>query len=135
MIKLTDGNCFGNQSLTPLFFSFDEIDIERAKAICRSCSAIYRCRAYAQDNNIDIGVWGGLSEVDRRKARERNFPTLLEELHSIFSPQSTPHDTNRLESESLFSPSHMSFQQSHTPLVSCPPLAFQPSCYTFDIAS
>lgn len=42
-----------------------------AKDICRACTSIDDCRSYALANNERYGVWGGLSEHDRRRLRRR----------------------------------------------------------------
>lgn len=41
-----------------------------AKAICRGCPAIRVCREYALAEGEMYGVWGGLSEADRRVVLE-----------------------------------------------------------------
>ncbi len=38
----------------------------RAKAICRTCGVREECLAYALDIAEPHGIWGGLSEVERR---------------------------------------------------------------------
>jgi len=38
---------------------------ERAKAICRGCSVLIRCREYALAAREPYGVWGGLGEQER----------------------------------------------------------------------
>ena len=40
--------------------------IEEAKAVCRTCKVIDACLKCALDTNQDYGVWGGLSEDERR---------------------------------------------------------------------
>lgn len=42
---------------------------ERAKAVCRRCKVITQCLAWAQATGQDAGVWGGLSEDERRTLR------------------------------------------------------------------
>lgn len=41
-------------------------EIEYAKAFCRPCPVIDRCRAWALDTRELLGVWGGLDEEERR---------------------------------------------------------------------
>ncbi|MGH8895495.1 MAG: WhiB family transcriptional regulator [Egibacteraceae bacterium] len=43
--------------------------IEQAKAVCRSCPVITECLDWALETNQDAGVWGGLSEDERRTLR------------------------------------------------------------------
>ena len=45
--------------------------IERAKAVCASCSVTEMCLQYAMDTNQDYGVWGGLNEDERRTLKRR----------------------------------------------------------------
>ncbi|WP_405719790.1 WhiB family transcriptional regulator [Streptomyces sp. NBC_01537] len=44
--------------------------IEEAKAVCRRCPVMQECRQWALETGQDAGVWGGLSE-DERRARKR----------------------------------------------------------------
>ncbi len=37
-----------------------------AKAVCRHCPVILQCLADALDNRCEFGVWGGLTERERR---------------------------------------------------------------------
>ena len=48
-----------NGIYTPLFFSEDPIDIDRARVICRSCSIRRICLQGALDREEACGVWGG----------------------------------------------------------------------------
>jgi len=41
------------------------------KKICNSCPVQYECLEYALDNGEAFGVWGGLSEQERRLLRRR----------------------------------------------------------------
>ena len=43
-----------------------------AKRICRSCPVKYECLADALDNRIEFGVWGGMTERDRRAILRRH---------------------------------------------------------------
>jgi len=42
-----------------------------AKKICSSCEVRTRCLEYALENDERFGIWGGLSERERRKLRKR----------------------------------------------------------------
>ena len=42
-----------------------------AKAVCRTCSVQTVCLQWALDNNQDSGVWGGMSEEERRSLKRR----------------------------------------------------------------
>ena len=45
--------------------------IEQAKLICSACSVRDVCLAWAMEHNQDAGVWGGLSEDERRSLKRR----------------------------------------------------------------
>jgi WhiB family redox-sensing transcriptional regulator len=47
------------------------LQIREAKAVCRGCPAMERCAEYALDRRITDGVWGGLSEDERRSILRR----------------------------------------------------------------
>lgn len=47
------------------------LQIEEAKAVCRRCPVIEQCLQWALESGQDEGVWGGLSEADRRNMRRR----------------------------------------------------------------
>ncbi|PPG20557.1 WhiB family transcriptional regulator [Rathayibacter toxicus] len=42
-----------------------------AKKICSSCEVRAQCLEYALENDERFGIWGGLSERERRKLRRR----------------------------------------------------------------
>ncbi|MGH3437914.1 MAG: WhiB family transcriptional regulator [Sciscionella sp.] len=46
----------------------------RAKAICRTCPVLVRCREHALNVQEAYGIWGGLGENERREiiARRRH---------------------------------------------------------------
>ncbi|QPK83392.1 WhiB family transcriptional regulator [Corynebacterium qintianiae] len=44
----------------------------KAAAICRRCPVQMECRADALDNRIEFGVWGGLTERQRRAVLRQN---------------------------------------------------------------
>jgi WhiB family transcriptional regulator, redox-sensing transcriptional regulator len=46
--------------------------IEQAKSVCRECGVATQCLEYAIKENQDTGVWGGLSE-DERKSLKRKY--------------------------------------------------------------
>jgi len=45
--------------------------IDRAKSVCSHCPVTEYCLQYALDTNQDSGVWGGLSEDERRALKRR----------------------------------------------------------------
>lgn len=71
----------GNGTLTHLFFSDDEFDIARAKAICAKCGLAEPCLTGALDRAEPFGVWGGsllvdgiIVEVKRGRGRPPKHP-------------------------------------------------------------
>lgn len=40
-----------------------------AKRVCRSCEVRSECLAYALENDERFGIWGGLSERERRRLK------------------------------------------------------------------
>jgi WhiB family redox-sensing transcriptional regulator len=47
------------------------LQIDQAKAICRRCPVAEPCIAWALETGQDSGVWGGLSEDERRALKRR----------------------------------------------------------------
>ena len=48
------------------------MQIEEAKAVCRRCAVVDECLRWALETGQDAGVWGGLSEDERRALKRRN---------------------------------------------------------------
>ncbi|GAF50158.1 hypothetical protein RW1_094_01980 [Rhodococcus wratislaviensis NBRC 100605] len=38
----------------------------KAAALCRHCPVLTECGAYALDNRVEFGIWGGMTERQRR---------------------------------------------------------------------
>ncbi|MSV51451.1 MAG: WhiB family transcriptional regulator, partial [Actinobacteria bacterium] len=65
----------------------------RVKAICLGCTVRTECLADALDNNVEFGVWGGMTERERRALLRRrphvtSWRRLLETAQSEFERQS-----------------------------------------------
>jgi WhiB family redox-sensing transcriptional regulator len=45
--------------------------IEEAKAVCHRCPVVDTCLKWALENGQDAGVWGGMSEDERRALKRR----------------------------------------------------------------
>ncbi|MGV0101525.1 WhiB family transcriptional regulator [Streptomyces californicus] len=48
------------------------VQTEEAKAVCRACPVQAACLEWALENRQDSGIWGGLSENERRALKRRN---------------------------------------------------------------
>ena len=73
IIMLSAQRCSdGNGTLSYLFFSEEFVDIQRAKAICSTCTSKVDCLNGALERNEPWGVWGGeLLEEGRICATKR----------------------------------------------------------------
>lgn len=47
------------------------LQIEEAKAVCMRCPVREQCLEFALSSGQDAGVWGGLSEDERRSLKRR----------------------------------------------------------------
>lgn len=47
------------------------VQADEAKAVCRRCPVWGSCRSYALDTREPHGVWGGLTEAERRRILRR----------------------------------------------------------------
>jgi WhiB family redox-sensing transcriptional regulator len=45
--------------------------VAEAKAVCNTCPVLDPCQAWAVTHPCEVGVWGGLSEGERRAIRQR----------------------------------------------------------------
>lgn len=86
-------------------------DIEHAKSFCRTCPAVAPCLRWALDTNQQHGVWGGLSEAERRNLRRAATrrrrprvttprpaptPTLPDTLEELWAQRTRPLDGGHL---------------------------------------
>lgn len=63
----------------------------RAKSVCCGCSVRTECLADALDNRIEFGVWGGMTERERRALLRRrpdvvSWRRVLESARDAFGP-------------------------------------------------
>jgi WhiB family redox-sensing transcriptional regulator len=56
---------------TAIFFPDAEQDSAPAQAICATCPVRAACLEFALLTRQDDGVWGGLTETERRRVRRR----------------------------------------------------------------
>jgi WhiB family redox-sensing transcriptional regulator len=54
-----------------LFFPEKGGSTKDAKAVCKSCEVRAECLGYALDHGEAFGIWGGLSERERRRLRRQ----------------------------------------------------------------
>jgi WhiB family redox-sensing transcriptional regulator len=61
-----------------------------AKRVCRSCEVRYECLKYALEHGINFGIWGGMSERERRRLKRQ--PGTLADLAAAtdLPPQGRP---------------------------------------------
>lgn len=62
-----DGACRTHD--TDLFFPERGQPLDASRRICAGCPVREQCLDYAVEHNIGFGVWGGLSERERRRIR------------------------------------------------------------------
>jgi WhiB family redox-sensing transcriptional regulator len=48
-----------------------ERQTEAAKGVCRSCAVVTDCLQWAMETGQDAGIWGGLTEDERRTLKRR----------------------------------------------------------------
>jgi WhiB family redox-sensing transcriptional regulator len=49
------------------------LQIDEAKQVCRRCSVMEECLRWAIESGQDAGVWGGMSEDERRTLKRRTI--------------------------------------------------------------
>ena len=54
-----------------LFFAPGALEHRLAKKVCRACPVRYQCLTYAMEEPVDHGIWGGLTERERRRYRRK----------------------------------------------------------------
>ncbi|MBV9091829.1 MAG: WhiB family transcriptional regulator [Mycobacteriaceae bacterium] len=59
---------------------------KKAAVICRHCPVIAECRAEALDNRVEFGVWGGMTERERR-ALLKHHPDVVSWAEFFASPR------------------------------------------------
>lgn len=47
------------------------LQIAEAKTVCRRCPVVTECLTWALESGQDAGVWGGMSEDERRALKRR----------------------------------------------------------------
>lgn len=65
----TRANCLGVDP--DLFFPERGASTKEAKSVCAGCEVKPECLEYALSNGEKFGIWGGLSERERRRLRRQ----------------------------------------------------------------
>lgn len=60
-----------SESDPEIFFAPGALEHKVAKRICRLCPVQRECLIYAMDAPVDHGIWGGLTERERRGFRRK----------------------------------------------------------------
>jgi WhiB family transcriptional regulator, redox-sensing transcriptional regulator len=68
-------NCMGTDP--DLFFPERGQSVRKAKEVCRGCVVRDPCLEYALTNGERFGVWGGMSERERRRHRRERALGLI----------------------------------------------------------
>ncbi len=64
-----EANCLGVDP--DLFFPERGASTREAKEVCKGCVVRESCLEYALDNGEKFGIWGGMSERERRRIRRQ----------------------------------------------------------------
>jgi WhiB family redox-sensing transcriptional regulator len=64
-----EANCLGVDP--DLFFPERGASTREAKSVCRGCEVRSECLEYALAHGEKFGIWGGLSERERRRVRRQ----------------------------------------------------------------
>jgi len=62
-----------NTAAPDIFYSYDAVDIRKAKQECNACPVRSECLNFAFKTLQDFGVWGGLSARERRKVKRKQL--------------------------------------------------------------
>jgi WhiB family redox-sensing transcriptional regulator len=73
------GNAACRDADPELFFPVSDIraaraQVEAAKKVCRRCPVRGTCLSWALDHEQEAGIWGGMTEEERRRLRRRQRP-------------------------------------------------------------
>jgi len=59
------------------------LQIAKAKGVCCQCPVKVECLDFAMETNQDTGIWGGLSEDERRNLRRQNAARMREQRSAV----------------------------------------------------
>ena len=66
---MSEGKC--NEIPPATFFPSDGVGVEVARRVCVDCPVKSPCLEYALAHDERFGIWGGLSERERRRLKRR----------------------------------------------------------------
>ena len=66
-----EANCKGADA--DVFFPERGASTRKAKSICRACTVQDDCLEFAIENSEKFGIWGGLSERERRRIKRQRI--------------------------------------------------------------
>jgi WhiB family transcriptional regulator, redox-sensing transcriptional regulator len=67
-----DGRCRGlGERVTIVFYPERGGNTKEAKAICKKCPVKQTCLDYALENNMTDGIWGGMTEGERKRLKRQ----------------------------------------------------------------
>jgi len=72
---MADAACIGKPQAW--FFPGRGEESATAKTICADCAVLDTCREYALDKGERHGIWGGMSERERRRVRSMRAKTVV----------------------------------------------------------
>ena len=61
--------------------------VARAKAVCAGCQVQRKCLTYALNSGSIQGIWGGTTEAERRRLRQRKGARLTRRQAAALVPQ------------------------------------------------
>lgn len=71
---IDEANCRGVDP--ERFFVRGSLQAKPAQRLCERCPVQETCLEYALAHDIDFGVWGGLTERQRRSLQRRRFAVM-----------------------------------------------------------
>lgn len=80
-------NCLGVDP--DLFFPERGASTREAKEVCRACVVREECLEYAIVNGEKFGIWGGMSERERRRVRRARGLTRVREPATVVADSSS----------------------------------------------
>ena len=66
-----------------IFFAPGSTQEHRAKVVCKTCPVRWECLAYALRNRVEHGVWGGMTDRERRRVLNRTRATTWDPISAM----------------------------------------------------